>query len=100
MLKPPVCLLPGTLPCRRYIVSQPQSISARFVTDTLKAAFPAAAAALPDGAEGETTYINSSKVVNELGLKYTPAGDTVKDMADSLLKQGVAKPAWAAAAAE
>lgn len=84
----------------RYIVSQPKSIDARFITDTLKAAFPAAAV-LPDGvAADSSTAINSSKVERELGLKYTPAEDTVRDMADSLIKQGIAKPAWAAAAAE
>jgi hypothetical protein len=78
----------------RYIVSQPDSISARFITDTIKAAWPAAAAALPDGADAATSHINSSKVVSELGLQLTPVAATVKDMAEALLKQGIAKPAW------
>jgi hypothetical protein len=86
--------------CCRYIVSQPDSISAHFITSTLKAAYPAAAAALPDGADANTTHINSSRVQQELGLQLTPVGDTVKDMAAALLKLGIAKPAWAAAAAE
>jgi hypothetical protein len=83
----------------RYIVSQPQSISASFVSKTLKAAYPAAAAALPDGAESDATHINSSKVQQELGLQLTPVADTVKDMAASLIKLGIAKPAWVAAEA-
>ncbi|WIA11508.1 hypothetical protein OEZ85_011621 [Tetradesmus obliquus] len=84
----------------RYIVSQPHSISARFITDTLKAAYPAAAAALPDGADAEPSSINSSKVQQELGLRLTPVADTVRDMAAALLQLGIAQPAWAAAAAE
>lgn len=83
-----VCVL------RRYIVSQPASISAKFISDTLKAAFPAAAAALPDGKDADASHINSSRVVEDLGLQYTPVADTVRDMAQSLLKRGIAKPAW------
>lgn len=83
----------------RYIVSQPESISAKFITDTVKSAWPAAAAALPDGVDADTSHINSSRVEQHLGLKLTPAADTVRDMAESLLKQGIAKPAWYTAAA-
>lgn len=82
----------------RYIISQPASISARFVTDTIKAAWPSAAAVLPDGAEADTTHINSSRVTTDLGLKYIPVADTVREMAASLLEQGIAKPAWYLAA--
>eukprot|EP00878_Enallax_costatus_P032607 GHUV01035850.1.p1 GENE.GHUV01035850.1~~GHUV01035850.1.p1 ORF type:complete len:199 (+),score=49.72 GHUV01035850.1:201-797(+) len=82
----------------RYIVSQPESISARFITDTLKHAFPAAKAALPDGADAEMAHINSSRVVEDLGLKLTPVADTIRDMAESLMKLGIAKPAWYTAA--
>jgi hypothetical protein len=85
--------------CRRYIVSQPHSISASFISKTLKATFPAAAAALPDGAESDATHINSSKVQQELGLQLTPVADTVNDMAASLIMWGIAKPAWARAGA-
>lgn len=93
-------LMPCCRCCCRYIVSQPHSISARFITDTLKAAYPAAAAALPDGADAEPSSINSSKVQQELGLRLTPVADTVRDMAAALLQLGIAQPAWAAAAAE
>jgi hypothetical protein len=81
---------------RRYIVSQPASISAKFISDTLKAALPAAAAAaaLPDGKDADASHINSSRVAQDLGLQYTPVSDTVRDMAQSLLKCGIAKPAW------
>eukprot|EP00775_Hariotina_reticulata_P006026 gene6026-6264_t len=82
----------------RYIVSQPASISAHFITDTIKAAWPAAASALPDGADAATSHINSSKVVKELGLQLTPVAKTVKDMAESLMKQGIATPSWYSAA--
>ncbi|KAF8070868.1 TKPR1 [Scenedesmus sp. PABB004] len=78
----------------RYIVSQPESISARFITDTLKAAFPAAAAALADGGAAEANRIDSSRAVRELGLRLTPVAETVRDMAASLLEHGIAKPAW------
>jgi sensor domain CHASE-containing protein len=81
----------------RYIISQPASISAKFITDTLKAAFPAAAA-LPDGKESDTSHINSSRIQTDLGLQYTPVADTVRDMAQALLKCGIAKPAWYSAA--
>jgi hypothetical protein len=76
-------------------VSQPQSISASFVSKTLKANFLTAAAALPDGAESDATYINSSKVQQELGLQLTPVADTLNCMAASLIMFGIAKPAWA-----
>jgi hypothetical protein len=79
---------------RRYIVSQPASISARFISDTLKAALTGAAVALPDGQEAEASAINSSRVATDLGLQYTPVADTIKDMATSLLQCGIAKPAW------
>lgn len=75
-------------------MSQPASISARFISDTLKAAWPAAAAALPDGADAEPSHINSSRVTSDLGLSYTPVADTVRDMAASLLQLGIAKPSW------
>eukprot|EP00879_Flechtneria_rotunda_P011466 GHRR01011979.1.p1 GENE.GHRR01011979.1~~GHRR01011979.1.p1 ORF type:complete len:332 (+),score=113.60 GHRR01011979.1:492-1487(+) len=83
----------------RYIVSQPKSISARFITDSLKAAWPAAASAMPDGADEPTTHINSSKIVQELGLQLTPVADTIRDMAESLVKHGIAKPTWLTAPA-
>ena len=78
----------------RYIVSQPTSISAKFITDTLKATWPAAAAALPDGKDAPDSHINSSRVERDLGLEYTPVGHTIRDMAESLLKCGIAKPSW------
>jgi hypothetical protein len=88
-------------------VSQPASISARVISDTLKAAWPSAAAALPDGADAAPSAINSSRVTQDLGLQYTPVADTIRDMAASLLQLGIAKPGWhtaqggaAAAAAE
>ncbi|KAF6264964.1 hypothetical protein COO60DRAFT_1185676 [Scenedesmus sp. NREL 46B-D3] len=84
----------------RYIVSQPHSISASFISSTLKAAYPAAAAVLPDGADEDATHINSSKVQQGLGLQLTPVADTVKDMAASLISLGIARPVWATAAAE
>lgn len=77
----------------RYIISQPTSISAKFITDTLKAAWPAAAA-LPDGKDAPDSHINSSRVERELGLEYIPVDQTIQDMAESLLKCGIAKPAW------
>jgi hypothetical protein len=64
------------------------------VSDTLKAAWPDAATALPDGAEAEPSAINSARVVTELGLQYTPVADTMRDMAGSLLRTGTAAPAW------
>jgi nucleoside-diphosphate-sugar epimerase len=82
----------------RYIVSQPDSVSARFITDTLKSAWPAAATALPDGEEADTSHINSSRVVQHLKLQMTPVADTIRDMAASLLEQGIAKPIWYTAA--
>lgn len=77
----------------RYITSQLTSISAKFISDTLKAAWPAAAA-LPDGKDAPDSHINSSRAERDLGLEYTPVGQTIKDMAESLLKCGIATPAW------
>lgn len=79
-------------------MSQPDSISAAFVSATIKNAWPAAAAALPDGEDAPVSHIDSSRVVRELGLQLTPVADTVRDMAASLLTHGIAKPAWFAAA--
>lgn len=89
----PCCAVCAGDLCGRYIISQPSSISAKFITDTLKAAMPEAAA-LPDGQDASASHINSSRVVEDLGLQYTPVASTIKDMAASLLKCGIAKPEW------
>lgn len=81
---------------RRYIVSQPASISARFVTDTIKAAWPDSRDALQDGEEAATQSIDGSRAERELGLVMTPPADTLRDMAESLIKHGIAVPSWAA----
>ncbi|GIL58810.1 hypothetical protein Vafri_13796 [Volvox africanus] len=84
---------------RRYIVSQPRSLSARSVTDVLKATVPQLAH-LPDGEAGsEEEKIDASRVVRELGLTYTPLENTLTDMAESLIKLGLAVPATATATA-
>lgn len=95
VLIPELCWASCAVRCR-YIVSQPASISAKFITDTLKAAFPAAAA-LPDGKESDASHINSRRIETDLGLQYTPVADTVRDMAQALLQCGIAQPAWYAA---
>ncbi|GBG00450.1 cinnamyl alcohol dehydrogenase [Raphidocelis subcapitata] len=80
----------------RYIVSQPGSIDARFVTDALKGALPGAAA-LPDGPRTATKEtIDASKVRTQLGIELHPAAQTIADGAASLLEHGLAAPAWAA----
>jgi len=83
----------------RFIISQPQTIDARFVTDALKKRFGAGAAAvLPDGAaagdEGRLRVVDGTKATKVLGLKYTDPADTVADMAASLLEKGVAEATW------
>ncbi|GLC66025.1 hypothetical protein PLESTF_000373700 [Pleodorina starrii] len=83
---------------RRYIVSQSRSYNAKAVTDVLKASVPQLAH-LPDGAVGpEEERVDASRVVRELGLQYTPLERTLTDMAESLIKLGLAVPATAAAA--
>ncbi len=54
---------------------------------------------LPDGATGpEEEKIDASRVVRELGLQYTPLDRTLVDMAESLIKLGLAVPGGAAVA--
>ncbi|GIL77153.1 hypothetical protein Vretimale_3165 [Volvox reticuliferus] len=82
---------------RRYIVSQPRSMSAKSVTDVLKASAPQLTH-LPDGEPGtEEEKIDGSRVVRELGLQYTPLDRTLIDMAESLIRLGLAVPAVATA---
>ncbi|EFJ48786.1 hypothetical protein VOLCADRAFT_90627 [Volvox carteri f. nagariensis] len=84
---------------RRYIVSQPKSSSAKSITDILKAAVPQLAH-LPDGESApEEEKVDASRVVRELGLQYTPLRRTLTDMAESLIRLGLATPAVAAPAA-
>ncbi|KIZ01217.1 hypothetical protein MNEG_6742 [Monoraphidium neglectum] len=79
----------------RYIVSQPGSFDARFVTDTLKEALPGAAEGLPDGVRADTKEtIDASKVTHQLGVELHPVRATLVDMARSLLQHGVAAPEW------
>eukprot|EP00877_Chromochloris_zofingiensis_P011157 jgi/Chrzof1/6295/Cz18g00160.t1 len=79
----------------RYIISQPFSISARFITGLIKEKYPEAAAVLPDGDDAPIKHmIDISKVQKDLGLELTPVEDTLLDMADSLLTLGIAQPSW------
>ncbi|KAG2482420.1 hypothetical protein HYH03_018655 [Edaphochlamys debaryana] len=83
---------------RRYIVSNPRSVSARTVTSVLKARVPQLAH-LPDGEPGEEAErIDPSRAARELGLAPTPLEDTLADMAASLIRLGLAVPAPVAAA--
>jgi hypothetical protein len=53
--------------------------------------------AVPDGEEqAESSSIDSSRVVRELGLTYSHPGGTFRDMAAALVQLGIAKPALAA----
>lgn len=52
---------------------------------------------MPDGEEqAESSNIDSSRVVRELGLSYSQPADTFRDMAAALVQLGIAKPMLAA----
>jgi len=77
---------------QRFIVSQTDTFSQKFFTDTLKARFPGLK--IRDGEDKPVEpVLDNSKALQELGLgKLHHPSSSIVDMAVTLIRKGVVKP--------